>query len=101
MSLSGFVSISARGGRGRISRSGSGLAAGQWRCPYCPVASRYLATTSAGTRPRSLMPDTRPAACRIRRMVGVDGTCSPACSGCQAMLTGSASQPPRSAPDGS
>jgi len=22
---------------------------------YCPVASRYLATTSAGTRPRSLM----------------------------------------------
>ena len=25
------------------------------RCSYCPAASRYLATTSAGTRPRSLM----------------------------------------------
>jgi hypothetical protein len=26
-----------------------------WRCSYCPAASRYLDTTSAGTRPRSLI----------------------------------------------
>ena len=36
---------------------------------------------------------TRPAACRIRRVVEADGTCSPACSRCQAMVTGPASQP--------
>jgi hypothetical protein len=33
------------------------------------------------------------AACRTRRIVAVDGTCSPACSRCQAIVTGPASQP--------
>ena len=36
---------------------------------------------------------TSPAACRTRRIVEVDGTCSPACSRCQAMVTGPASHP--------